>query len=237
MIRKRSSRYGAKPNRSYSLLPTPWSSSRSGGLRTSTIGSRTRCTSESGCIPLPPCIICVICVICISCISCICQGRLAWLPPGIAIFIPLGYTNMRTPACKPLFARRNKRAKVTVVYNKRSISRLREEQTKMADLIQREFREQLVQAARMLFQAGVVSHRGRGTMRARPPGTEHLLLTSGFPIVILEPEQVAVGPLGGEVIESALEPVTHEIVAMHSSLSRARPNISAVIHTHSPPEY
>src|SRR5258708_7682354 len=202
MIRKRSSRYGAKPNRSYSLLPTPWSSSRSGGLRTSTIGSRTRCTSESGCIPLPPCIICVICVIfviCISCISCICHGRLAWLPPGIAIFIPLGYTNVRTPACKPLFARRNKRAKVTVVYNKGSISGLREEQTEMVDLNQREFREQLVQAARMLFQAGVMSHSGHGNMSAKLAGTEHLLLASRGNNAKPAPEQFSIGTLGGAV--------------------------------------
>ena len=104
----------------------------------------------------------------------------------------------------------------------------------MVDLNQREFREQLVQAARMLFQAGVMSHSGHGNMSARLPGTEHLLLTSGGNIANLAPEQFAVVTFDGEVIEGALEPVTHEIVGMHSCVYRARPNVSAVIHTHSP---
>src|SRR6266699_305206 len=104
----------------------------------------------------------------------------------------------------------------------------------MTDLNQREFREQLVQAARLLFQAGVMSHSGHGNMSAKLPGTEHLLLTSGGHIANLAPEQFAVVTFDGEVIEGALEPVTHEIVGMHSCVYRARPNVSAVIHTHSP---
>jgi L-fuculose-phosphate aldolase len=95
-------------------------------------------------------------------------------------------------------------------------------------------REQLVQATRMLFQSGVMSHSGHGNLSFRLPGTEHMLLTPGGIISNLTPEQFAVVSFDGEVIKGELESVTREIVGMHSCVYRARKDVSAVIHTHSP---
>src|SRR5258708_13595296 len=104
----------------------------------------------------------------------------------------------------------------------------------MASLNEREFREQIVQAAHLLFQAGVMSHSGHGNMSARLPGTEHILLTSGGHIAQLTAEQLAIVTFDGEVVDGRLEPVTREIVGMHSCVYRVRDDVAAVIHTHSP---
>ena len=86
----------------------------------------------------------------------------------------------------------------------------------------------------MLFQSGVMSHSGHGNMSFRLPETEHMLLTSGGTISNLKPEQLAVVTFDGEVVAGKLEPVTREIVGMHSCVYRTRSDVNAVIHTHSP---
>lgn len=97
-----------------------------------------------------------------------------------------------------------------------------------------ELREQLVQAAHMLFQSGVMSHSGHGNMSARLPQAEHMLLTSTGHIAHLTHEQLAVVTFDGKVVEGVLDPTTREIIAMHSSVYRVRKDVDAVIHTHSP---
>lgn len=104
----------------------------------------------------------------------------------------------------------------------------------MTNLTENQAREQLVQAARILFQSGVMSHSGHGNMSFRLPETDHMLLTSGGTISNLKPEHLAVVTFDGEVIAGALESVTREIVGMHSCVYRARADVNAVIHTHSP---
>jgi L-ribulose-5-phosphate 4-epimerase len=104
----------------------------------------------------------------------------------------------------------------------------------MTTLTHSALREQLVQAAHMLFQAAVMSHSGHGNMSARLPGTEHMLLTSGGTIDSLKPEQLAIVTFDGEAVEGTLAPVTREIVGMHSCVYRERADVGAVIHTHSP---
>lgn len=93
---------------------------------------------------------------------------------------------------------------------------------------------QLVQAARLLFQTAVMSHSGHGNMSARLPGTEQMLLTSGGTIAQVQAEELAVVTFDGEVVEGALPPVAREIVGMHAGVYRERPDVGAVIHTHSP---
>jgi L-ribulose-5-phosphate 4-epimerase len=97
-----------------------------------------------------------------------------------------------------------------------------------------ELKEQLVQAARLLFHTAVMSHSGHGNMSARLPGTEQMLLTSGGTIEQLTVDDLAVVTFDGDVVEGTLLPVTREIVAMHSCVYRERPDAEAVIHTHSP---
>ncbi len=104
----------------------------------------------------------------------------------------------------------------------------------MTTISENQAREQLAQASHMLFQSGVMSHSGHGNMSFRLPETDHMLLTSGGTISNLKPEHLAVVTFDGEVIAGALESVTREIVGMHSCVYRARADVNAVIHTHSP---
>ena len=104
----------------------------------------------------------------------------------------------------------------------------------MATISESQAREQLVQASHMLFQSGVMSHSGHGNMSFRLAESEHMLLTSGGTISNLKPEQLAVVTFDGEVVAGKLESVTREIVGMHSCVYRARIDVNAVIHTHSP---
>jgi L-ribulose-5-phosphate 4-epimerase len=98
-----------------------------------------------------------------------------------------------------------------------------------------ELREQLVQAAHMLFHASVMSHSGHGNMSARLPATDdQMLLTSTGSLGQLTGDQLGVVTLDGEVVEGALESAALEIVGMHAAVYRARPDVAAVIHTHSP---
>src|SRR6266705_2417780 len=104
----------------------------------------------------------------------------------------------------------------------------------MTNLTETEARKQLIQAGRLLFQAGVMSHSGHGNMSVRLPGAERMLLTSGGLLTNLTQEQLTVVTFDGDVEAGTLEPVTREIVGMHSGVYRARSDVNAVIHTHSP---
>lgn len=95
-------------------------------------------------------------------------------------------------------------------------------------------REQLVQAAQRLHQTGVLSQSGHGNMSARLPEPGLMLLTSVSHLTHLTSEQQVVVTFDGEVVEGTLDPTTREIVGMHSCVYLARPEVHAVIHTHSP---
>jgi L-fuculose-phosphate aldolase len=95
-------------------------------------------------------------------------------------------------------------------------------------------KEQLLQATRLLFQAGVMSHSGHGNMSVRLAGTEHMLLASTGLTTDLRADQIPVVTFDGELVEGIIAPVTREIVGMHSGVYRARPDVVSVMHTHSP---
>lgn len=94
--------------------------------------------------------------------------------------------------------------------------------------------DQLIQAANLLFQAGVMSHSGHGNLSARLPGTQQMLLTSTGNIAHLATDQLAVVTFDGDVVEGFLPPITREIIGMHACVYRMREDVGAVIHTHSP---
>ena len=95
-------------------------------------------------------------------------------------------------------------------------------------------REQLVEAVGRLLQAGVMSHSKHGNMSARVAGTEQMLLTSTGLHTSLSAELIPVVTFDGEVVSGTLDPTTREIIGMHSSVYRARPDVHSVMHTHSP---
>jgi L-fuculose-phosphate aldolase len=109
-----------------------------------------------------------------------------------------------------------------------------ERKGKLTIIYENQAREQLAYATNIHFQAGVMSHSGHGNLSFRLPESEHMLLTPGGTISNLTPEQLAVVTFDGEVIRGKLEPLTREIVGMHSCVYRARSDVNAVIHTHSP---
>ncbi|MEU6893320.1 class II aldolase/adducin family protein [Streptomyces sp. NPDC046557] len=91
---------------------------------------------------------------------------------------------------------------------------------------------ELVEAAEALFTAGVMSHSGHANLSARLDA-DSFLLTPGF-VRGLRPGDLAAVSLDGEVLAGELRSVSAEIIAMHSAVYRARPQVGAIIHTHSP---
>lgn len=97
-----------------------------------------------------------------------------------------------------------------------------------------DLRDQLVQAAQRLTRSNVLSHSGHGNMSVRVPTPGQMLLTSGSHLTHLTPEDLVVVTFDGEVVEGTLDPITREIVGMHSGVYARRADVNAVIHTHSP---
>jgi len=98
-----------------------------------------------------------------------------------------------------------------------------------------DLRTQMIAAARLLFSAGVMSHSGHANMSVRlTDAPERLLMTAHGQVRDLAAEQLAVVTLAGEVIEGDVDASNREIIAMHAAVYRERPEVRAVIHTHSP---
>jgi len=97
-----------------------------------------------------------------------------------------------------------------------------------------DLRDQMVQAARFLFEAGVMSHSGHANMSVRLPDGERMLLTARGNIRTLAPDELAVTDFEGNASDGTLESTTREIVSMHAGVYRERADVQAVIHTHSP---
>ncbi|MTE15387.1 class II aldolase/adducin family protein [Nocardia aurantiaca] len=90
----------------------------------------------------------------------------------------------------------------------------------------------LVRTAEHLFDSGVMSHSGHANLSARLDG-ERFLLTPGF-VRGLRADQVAVVGVDGQVLGGRLQSASTEIVNMHGVVYRTRPEVGAVLHTHSP---
>ncbi len=95
-------------------------------------------------------------------------------------------------------------------------------------------RESVVQAARQLVATGVLSHSQHGNISARMPGERQIVLTSTSTLSGLKPEQLPLLDLEGNVLEGELEPISAEIVPMHTAVYLEREDVGGVIHTHSP---
>ena len=95
-------------------------------------------------------------------------------------------------------------------------------------------RERIIQAARLLFRAGVMSHSGHANLSARLPAGDRMLLTARGQVADLAPADLAVVSFDGDVLDGEMDAVAREIIGMHACVYRARPSAGAVIHTHSP---
>lgn len=91
----------------------------------------------------------------------------------------------------------------------------------------------VVAASRLLFTAGVMSPSGHANLSART-GADRFLLTTSGSVRELEVDQLATVTTAGEVLEGDLAAENAEIIAMHGVVYVARPEVGAIIHTHSP---
>lgn len=92
---------------------------------------------------------------------------------------------------------------------------------------------QVMSAAQLLFDSGVMQHSGHGNISARL-NDNRMVLTGKSNIVNLGATDLAVVSFDGEVHEGDIETTTAEIVMMHAEIYRLREDAEAVIHTHSP---
>lgn len=97
-----------------------------------------------------------------------------------------------------------------------------------------DFRTQIVAAARLLFDAGVMSHSGHANMSIRLPEPERMLITAHGDIKELTAEQLSVVTFAGDAVDGVVEPGNREIISMHAAVYRERQDVQAVVHTHSP---
>jgi len=97
---------------------------------------------------------------------------------------------------------------------------------------EQELREQLVRYARQTLASGLV--RGTsGNLSARPPGSSWCLVTpSGVDYETMRPEDLVMVDLEGGAPGRGMKPSVDTPV--HVAVYRARPDVGALIHTHSP---
>jgi L-ribulose-5-phosphate 4-epimerase len=95
-------------------------------------------------------------------------------------------------------------------------------------------RRSMAEAARTLLDSGLLSLSTHGNLSERVPGREAMILSSVSTMDQMSEEtQVLVG-LDGRVLSGRLDPVTAEIIHMHTVIYGLRSDVGGVIHTHSP---
>ena len=93
-----------------------------------------------------------------------------------------------------------------------------------------ELREQVTKVAKALIQTGLVTGTS-GNVSARTPEGDVLVTPSGVDYEVLGPEDVVLVDLDMNVLAGSLVPSTE--TPMHTGIYKARPNVDAVVHTHS----
>lgn len=92
-------------------------------------------------------------------------------------------------------------------------------------------RQALVAIGRRLVERGLVSG-SFGNASVRLPGSDHVLVTpSGLPYEQMHADDIVVLSLDGTVVEGLRKPTSE--APMHLAVYSARPDVGAVVHTHS----
>ena len=92
-------------------------------------------------------------------------------------------------------------------------------------------REQVVQVGLDALARGIV-HGTAGNMSIRDPETGLIAISpSGIPYPIVTPADVVVVNDRGEVVDGSRKPSSE--TPLHTMVMRARPDIGAIVHTHS----
>jgi L-fuculose-phosphate aldolase len=90
-------------------------------------------------------------------------------------------------------------------------------------------REEVAEVARRMISSGLVTGTS-GNVSARTPEGDVLITPSGLDYALLEPEDVVLVNLKGQVLECSLEPSSE--TPMHTGIYHSRPQVDAVVHTH-----
>jgi ribulose-5-phosphate 4-epimerase/fuculose-1-phosphate aldolase/pimeloyl-ACP methyl ester carboxylesterase len=95
-------------------------------------------------------------------------------------------------------------------------------------------RQAILAAADLLVRSGVLSHSNHGNSSVRLADGESMMITGASSLFGQTPESLAVLDLYGHLKEGMLQSTSAEIVNMHAIVYQKRPEVAAVIHTHSP---
>ena len=94
--------------------------------------------------------------------------------------------------------------------------------------------EEVVAAAAGGVASGAISANGHGNVSLRVPGAEEMYYTAAPSLRGLGPEGVVRVGLDGTLLEGSLPPIQGAVVAMHTAMYLAQPDVGCVLHTHSP---
>jgi ribulose-5-phosphate 4-epimerase/fuculose-1-phosphate aldolase/pimeloyl-ACP methyl ester carboxylesterase len=95
-------------------------------------------------------------------------------------------------------------------------------------------RQAILDAADLLVRSGVLSHSNHGNSSVRLPDGDSMMITGASSLFGQTPGSLAVLDLDGNLKDGRLQSTSAEIVSMHAIVYKRRPDVGAVIHTHSP---
>lgn len=93
-------------------------------------------------------------------------------------------------------------------------------------------RNAVVHHCRAMLRAGLTTGSG-GNISVRVPGTDHVCISpTGIPYDEMSPDDVPVMDITGNAVEGSRLPSSE--LPMHLAVYAARPDVHAIVHTHSP---
>ena len=98
----------------------------------------------------------------------------------------------------------------------------------------KDFVDQVLDAAARVVAGGAISANGHGNVSLRVPGAEEMYYTSASSLKGLRADGIVRVALDGTLLEGTLPPIQGAVVAMHTAMYRDRPDVGCVVHTHSP---
>jgi L-ribulose-5-phosphate 4-epimerase len=100
--------------------------------------------------------------------------------------------------------------------------------------LDRDYVDQMLDAAARVVAGVAISANGHGNVSLRVPGAEEMYYTAAPSLKGLGPDGIVRVALDGTLLEGNLPPIQGAVVAMHTAMYRDRPDVGCVVHTHSP---
>lgn len=101
-------------------------------------------------------------------------------------------------------------------------------------MIEQQVRQQIVDAAHLLAESGMLFRGEHANLSARLDD-RHIVMTRGGSIAHLTSNDLVVVGMNGQLAQDAsMDPTMQEVIQMHTQVYQARSRVGAVIHTHAP---